>query len=56
MAKKPGDWGYMDAGEKERILGTGTARNAGKAARQYNQTQSDRLTDIMGEIQKTRKR
>lgn len=53
MAKKPND--YMQSGERERILGTGMARNAGKIAQQRNQTQSDRLNEIMGDIKKTRK-
>jgi hypothetical protein len=54
MAKKPND--YMGSGERERILGTGMARNAGKAAVQHNQTKKNRLDDIMNEIGKTRGR
>jgi hypothetical protein len=54
MAKKPND--YMGSGERERILGTGMARNAGKALRQHNETQKSRIDEILGGIKKNRGR
>ena len=49
---KDKDKSYMGAGERERILGTGSVRETGKRInqRKYN----DQMREVMGEIKKTR--
>jgi hypothetical protein len=51
--KKQQKWDYMGSGERERILGSGGARNAGKAINQRNR--NSQLDDVMKEIKGTRK-
>lgn len=53
--KDKGKMDYMSAGERERILGTGMARDAGRAIQQ-RQRANRQLDGVMKDIESTRKK